>query len=67
FPKDEKIIFGPIEEKDSIEKIVIEEMEKAYNMQVPLKVDYGWGKKLVRSTLIPCITTLIFPKFPTFF
>ncbi|KAA6339204.1 DNA polymerase I [termite gut metagenome] len=34
----------PIEEKESIEKIVIEEMEKAYNMRVPLKVDYGWGK-----------------------
>jgi DNA polymerase-1 len=39
----------PIEEKDRVQKIVIEEMEKAYNMQVPLKVDYGWGKNWLEA------------------
>jgi DNA polymerase-1 len=39
----------PIEEKDSIEKIVIEEMEKAYIMHVPLKVDYGWGNNWLEA------------------
>ena len=31
------------EEKKQVQHIVIEEMEKAYNMQVPLQADYGWG------------------------
>ncbi len=31
------------EEKEQVQHIVIEEMEKAYNMQVPLQADYGWG------------------------
>jgi DNA polymerase-1 len=31
------------EEKEKVEKIVIEEMENAYLMQVPLKADCGWG------------------------
>ncbi len=31
------------EEKEKVEKIVIEEMENAYQMQVPLKADCGWG------------------------
>ena len=31
------------EEKEKVQQIVIEEMEKAYSMQVPLKADYGWG------------------------
>jgi DNA polymerase-1 len=31
------------EEKERVEKIVIEEMEKAYPMQVPLRADCGWG------------------------
>jgi DNA polymerase-1 len=39
----------PIEEKNYVEKIVIEEMEKAYNMRVPLKVDYGWGKNWLEA------------------
>ena len=34
----------PIAEKEIVEKIVIEEMEYAYLMQVPLKADCGWGK-----------------------
>jgi DNA polymerase-1 len=31
------------EEKDRVQQIVIEEMEKAYPMQVPLRADCGWG------------------------
>lgn len=31
------------EEKEQVQHIVIEEMENAYNMQVPLQADYGWG------------------------
>ena len=31
------------EEKDKVQQIVIEEMEKAYTMEVPLKADCGWG------------------------
>ena len=34
----------PIDEKERVEEIVIEEMEKAYRMHVPLKADCGWGK-----------------------
>ena len=32
------------EEKEKVQQIVIEEMEKAYAMQVPLRADCGWGK-----------------------
>ena len=39
------------EEKEKVQQIVMEEMEKAYLMQVPLKADCGWGKQLVGSTL----------------
>ena len=31
------------DEKDKVQQIVIEEMEKAYAMEVPLKADCGWG------------------------
>ena len=31
------------EEKERVQKIVIEAMESAYAMQVPLRADYGWG------------------------
>ncbi len=31
------------EEKEKVEKIVLEEMERAYRMLVPLKADSGWG------------------------
>ena len=31
------------EEKARVQQIVIEAMENAYSMQVPLRADYGWG------------------------
>jgi DNA polymerase-1 len=31
------------DEKERVQQIVIEEMEKAYPMQVPLRADCGWG------------------------
>jgi DNA polymerase-1 len=39
----------PIEEKERVEKIVIEEMENAYRMHVPLKADCGWGKNWLEA------------------
>lgn len=39
----------PMEEKELVEKIVIEEMENAYQMLVPLKADCGWGKNWLES------------------
>lgn len=39
----------PLNEKEKVEKIVIEEMERAYPMQVPLKADYGWGKNWLEA------------------
>ena len=33
----------PAKEKGIVEQVVIEEMEKAYRMHVPLKADCGWG------------------------
>ena len=39
----------PIEEKEKVEKIVIQEMEHAYNLKVPLKVDCGWGKNWLEA------------------
>ena len=39
----------PIEEKERVEEIVIEEMEHAYRMHVPLKADCGWGKNWLEA------------------
>lgn len=39
----------PAAEKELVEKIVIEEMEKAYPMQVPLRADCGWGKNWLEA------------------
>ena len=39
----------PIDEKERVEEIVIEEMEKAYRMHVPLKADCGWGKNWLKA------------------
>ena len=33
----------PAKEKEIVEQVVIEEMERAYRMHVPLKADCGWG------------------------
>ena len=37
------------EEKEKVQQIVIEEMEKAYTMQVPLRSDSGWGKNWLEA------------------
>ena len=37
------------DEKEKVQQIVIEEMEKAYTMQVPLKADCGWGKNWLEA------------------
>ena len=37
------------EEKEKVQNIVIEEMEKAYAMQVPLRADCGWGKNWLEA------------------
>ncbi|MBD9146506.1 MAG: DNA polymerase I [Bacteroides clarus] len=39
----------PEAEKEIIQKIVIEEMERAYRMLVPLKADCGWGKNWLEA------------------
>ncbi len=39
----------PMSEKEIVEKIVIEEMERAYLMLVPLKADCGWGKNWLEA------------------
>ncbi len=39
----------PVAEKELVEKIVIEEMERAYPMQVPLKADCGWGNNWLEA------------------
>ncbi len=39
----------PKSEKDRVEYVVIDEMEKAYKMHVPLKADYGWGKNWLEA------------------
>ena len=36
-------------EKERVEEIVIEEMENAYSMHVPLKADCGWGKNWLEA------------------
>ncbi|NDV57732.1 DNA polymerase I [Bacteroides sp. 519] len=38
-----------LEEKELVEKIVIEEMENAYKMLVPLKADSGFGKNWLEA------------------
>ena len=40
---DELIFNVPANEKDTVERIVTDTMEHAYEMQVPLVVDCGWG------------------------
>ncbi|WP_455673331.1 DNA polymerase I [Phocaeicola sp.] len=37
------------EEKEKVRRIVIEEMEKAYLMQVPLRADCGWGNNWLEA------------------
>lgn len=37
------------EEKKQVEQIVMEEMEKAFTMQVPLLADCGWGKNWLEA------------------
>ena len=37
------------EEKERVEKIVIEEMQNAYPLQVPLVADSGWGKNWLEA------------------
>lgn len=39
----------PASEKEVVQKIVIEEMERAYRMHVPLKADCGWGKNWLEA------------------
>lgn len=39
----------PVEEKEMVERVVIEEMERAYQMHVPLKADCGWGKNWLEA------------------
>lgn len=39
----------PVHEKAHVEEIVIEEMENAYRMHVPLKADCGWGKNWLEA------------------
>jgi DNA polymerase-1 len=37
------------DEKERVQQIVIEEMEKAYTMQVPLRADCGWGQNWLEA------------------
>ena len=37
------------EEKERVQSIVIESMESAYRMQVPLRADYGWGSNWLEA------------------
>lgn len=39
----------PEAEKEMVQKIVIEEMERAYRMHVPLRADCGWGKNWLEA------------------
>ena len=37
------------EEKERVEKIVIDEMQHAYTLRVPLTADAGWGKNWLEA------------------
>jgi DNA polymerase-1 len=37
------------EEKEQLQRLVIEEMERAYKMRVPLVADCGWGKNWLEA------------------
>ena len=37
------------EEREKVQQIVIEEMGKAYPMQVPLRADCGWGNNWLEA------------------
>ena len=37
------------EEKEKVQQIVIEEMERAFPMQVPLEADCGWGRNWLEA------------------
>lgn len=37
------------EEKEKVQQIVVEEMEKAYTMKVPLEADFGWGNNWLEA------------------
>ncbi len=39
----------PEAEKEAVQRIVIEEMERAWPMQVPLRADCGWGKNWLEA------------------
>lgn len=39
----------PPVEKERVEQAVIEEMERAYRMHIPLKADCGWGKNWLEA------------------
>lgn len=39
----------PEEEKQTLQQVVIEEMQNAYQMHVPLKADYDWGKNWLEA------------------
>lgn len=39
----------PMEEKEKVQQLVIEEMEHAYKMLVPLKADFGWGNNWLEA------------------
>lgn len=39
----------PFNEKELVERIVMEEMENAYTMHVPLKADCGWGNNWLEA------------------
>ncbi|MDD5593855.1 MAG: DNA polymerase, partial [Candidatus Margulisbacteria bacterium] len=41
---DELVFECPPEELEAVKKVVVEEMEKALPLKVPVKVDVGWGK-----------------------
>ncbi len=37
------------DEKEKVQQIVVEEMENAYQLSVPLKADFGWGKNWLEA------------------
>lgn len=39
----------PMEEQERVQQVVIEEMENAYCMHVPLKAECGWGKNWLEA------------------